>query len=124
MKTIKYGELLRNETFYCRYEKMMKVNDTFAVNVCTNKNVIFDKNEIVAVEPPKKYSEKQVRKVPFVVYQERVGEEEENLQTLSAVKKYLKEVMEDEFSVYQVLNEDEEVMYDVEVSVKLKKRRE
>jgi len=82
----------------------------------------FDKIAENLVNQRKQYEDKCAREKiekPFIVYQNSIGDE--RFGSLKAVKKYLQEHIPYEFSVSKG-EEDEEVEYDIEVSVKLIKK--
>jgi len=82
----------------------------------------FDKIAENLVNQRKQYEDKCAREKiekPFIVYQNSIGDE--RFGSLEKARKYLKEIIPQEFSVSQG-EEDEEVEYDIEVSVKLIKK--
>ena len=82
----------------------------------------FDKIAENLVNQRKQYEDKCAREKiekPFIVYQNSISDE--RFGSLEKARKYLKEIIPQEFSVSQG-EEDEEVEYDIEVSVKLIKK--
>lgn len=82
----------------------------------------FDKIAENLVNQRKQYEEKCAREKiekPFIVYQNSIGDE--RFGSLEKARKYLKEIIPQEFSVSKG-EEEKEVVYDIEVSVKLIKK--
>ena len=81
---------------------------------------MFDEN---LVNQRKRYEEKCVKEKiekPVIVYQNSIGDE--RFASIEKARKYLEEIIPEEFSVS--LDDKSETTYDIEVNVKLKKRND
>ena len=82
---------------------------------------MFDEN---LVNQRKRYEEKCVKEKiekPVIVYQNSIGDErDERFASIEKARKYLEDIIPEEFSVS--LDDKSETAYDIEVTVKLKKR--